>query len=127
MARRLFPLVDVVIGTPTQGLQLGAAALLPHGLTVDLFLDEACTTAADCRAVGDDGYADEAVPLSSVSIVGAALPRFYGPDDDAVLTLWGLVSGRPASEAFPVRATGIAGPEGPAGPQGPTGAAVPRR
>lgn len=86
MTRRLFPLVDVLVGTPSSGPRLGAAALVPHGLVVELFADAACTVPLDATDL--DGS-----PISSVTVDGVTIPPFYGPDDDTVARVYGRPAG----------------------------------
>jgi len=92
--RRLFPLVDVLIGTPDSGPRYGTPALLPHGVTIRLTADEAKTVPVDCRARNADGSVGAAI--SSVVVVGAAIPTFYGPDDSTTVAVWGSVADGPA-------------------------------
>lgn len=73
MARNLFPLVDVLIGTPSTGPRLGAPALLTHGVVLNLYVDEACTAVLDATTT-----TEPPATISSVTVTGVTIPRFYG-------------------------------------------------
>lgn len=95
MTRRRFPLVDSLIGTPSTGPRLGAAALLPHGIVIELYADEACTTPLDATDL--DGN-----PIGAVIVDGVTIPRFLGPDSDDV-TVYGRRAGG-TGLGFPMQA-----------------------
>lgn len=95
MTRRLFPLSDVIVGGASTGYVKGDPVRLPHGVEINLYADEACTTPLDARDLDGD-------PIAFVTIVGASLPEFYGSDDEAEL-VYGRAAGA-SGNGFPIRA-----------------------
>lgn len=81
MPRRLFPLVDVIVGYGRNAVA-GSAALVTDGMILDLFADQACTVPLDATRDG--------APITSVAIEGVVIPTFSGPPSGA-----GRVYGRP--------------------------------
>lgn len=101
MARRPFPLVDVLVGSPPYPA-LGGAALLTHGTTINLWADEAGTVSADASL-------DEAgvEPVAAVVVDGVQIPTFYVDGLDVV---YGLISGVPSPlRMLPADGSGTAG------------------
>lgn len=94
MPRRRFPLVDVLIGTPSTGARYGAPALLPHGVVIELFEDEACTTPADCTTL-------EGAPIAATTVNGVTILPFLGPDSPDLDTDVLIVYGRPEGAVGP--------------------------
>lgn len=96
MTRRLFPVSDTLVASDPGGAVLGDPVRFAHGLVLELFADAACTTPLDATDLAG-------AAISSVTVVGATVPAFLGPDDGR-----DLVYGRPAGRTgagLPLRAT----------------------
>lgn len=99
MARKRFPLLDVLIGVPATPVR-GNPALLTHGTVIELYRDKACTTPADALNLAG-------LTISSVTVQGVSIPEFDGPDDGI-----GLLYGRPAGvtgNGFPIFSQDVSG------------------
>lgn len=103
MARKRFPLVDVLLGVPSTGARLGAAALLTHGLVIELYEDAACTAPLDALDTAGN-------PITSVTVDGVTIPPFDGPDDGRTL-VYGRRAGA-TGNGFPLAALDYAAPPG---------------
>lgn len=85
--RHPFPLNDLLVGTPSTGNVLGVPALLTHGTVVFLYSDAACTIALNAMT------ADGVTLINQVTVSGVTIPKFLGPVDDVLTTVYGLKEG----------------------------------
>lgn len=74
MPRLTFPLVDLLVGTPVTGPRFGAAALLTHGVVLNLYADQACTQVLDATNLAGNA-------ITSVTVNGVTIPPFLGPNN----------------------------------------------
>lgn len=71
MARNIFPNERFVAGI----LRGSTLLRIVDGMTLQVYVDQACTSLADIVDLGLN-------PISTISVTDSQIDRFYGPDDD---------------------------------------------